>query len=84
MNQLQDERYEVGHAHLNYLNPFPRNTAAVLANYENVLIPELNMGQLLNLIRFNFPKTNAVGLNKVQGLPFKVQEIKDKAKEILS
>ncbi len=73
----------VASAHLRYLNPMPKNTEQVLRNYKQILVPELNMGQLLLLLRgyFNVP---AVGLNKVQGRPFLVSEITDKIDEILS
>lgn len=73
----------VAHAHLRYLNPFPKNTEEVLRRHKKVLVPELNMGQLLLLLRgmFNIP---AVGLNKIQGKPFLVKEIETKIAELLS
>ncbi len=61
-------------AHLRYLNPFPRNLEAVLKRYKQVLIPELNTGQLRLLIRGQF-LVDARGLNKVAGQPFLVDEI---------
>src|SRR5207253_4956335 len=64
----------VDHAHLKYLNPFPRNTGEVLRGYEQVLIPEMNLGQLLKLIRAEF-LVDAVGYNRVRGLPFKAAEL---------
>ena len=64
----------VAHAHLRWLNPFPRNLEQVLRSYKRVLIPELNMGQLRTLIRAKF-LIDAQGLNKVQGRPFAVQEV---------
>lgn len=73
----------VSHLHLNYLNPFPRNLGKVLERFQRVLIPELNMGQLLMLIRHHFPGTDAVGLNKVKGVPFEVSEIVGKVKELM-
>lgn len=74
--------YRVAHAHLKYLNPMPRNTAAVLRRYRKVLVPELNSGQLLVLLRSKF-LVDAVGLNKVQGRPFLVSEIESKIAEML-
>ena len=65
---------DVSAVHLRHLNPFPRNIHEVLKRYKNVLIPELNMGQLRMLIRGKF-LVNARGLNKVQGKPFQVEEI---------
>jgi 2-oxoglutarate ferredoxin oxidoreductase subunit alpha len=64
----------VAHAHLRYLNPFPRNTGEVLAGYSRVLVPEMNLGQLLRLVRAEF-LVDAVGYNRVRGLPFRAGEI---------
>lgn len=64
----------VAHAHLRYLNPFPKNLGDLLKRYEKVLVPELNMGQLLTLIRSKF-LVDARGLNKVKGKPFLVSEV---------
>jgi 2-oxoglutarate ferredoxin oxidoreductase subunit alpha len=66
----------VAHAHLRYLNPLPRNTGSVLGRYRKVLVPELNRGQLLQLLRAEF-LIDAVGLSKVQGRPFLVSEIEE-------
>ncbi len=83
MEELAGQGIHVSHAHLNYLNPFPRNLGKVLSSFEKILIPELNMGQLLMLIRNGFPGVNAVGLNKVKGLPFHGAEIAERVKELL-
>jgi 2-oxoglutarate ferredoxin oxidoreductase subunit alpha len=72
---------DVAHAHLRYLNPLPRNTADVLKRYQKVLVPELNSGQLRLLLRSQF-LVDAVGLNKVQGQPFGVEEIEEKILEM--
>ena len=64
----------VAHAHVRYLNPFPRNTGEVLARYPKVLVPEMNLGQLLKLVRAEF-LVDAVGYNRVRGLPFRAGEI---------
>ena len=63
---------KVAHAHLRYLNPFPRNTGEVLRRYDRVLVPEMNLGQLLKLIRAEF-LVDAVGYNRVRGVPFRVE-----------
>ena len=76
-----EEGVEVGHVHLRWLNPFPANLEKVLGQYDNVLIPELNTGQLKLLIKDKF-LINAIGLNKVKGKPFHVSEIIDKIKEV--
>ncbi len=65
---------KVAHAHLHYLNPFPRNTGEVLRRYEKILVPEMNLGQLLKLVRAEF-LVDAVGYNRVRGLPFRSSEL---------
>jgi 2-oxoglutarate/2-oxoacid ferredoxin oxidoreductase subunit alpha len=64
----------VGHAHLRYLNPLPPDLPEILSRYEKVLVPELNMGQLVKVLRAEF-LVDAIGFNKVQGRPFKVSEL---------
>jgi 2-oxoglutarate/2-oxoacid ferredoxin oxidoreductase subunit alpha len=64
----------VATAHLVHLNPFPRNLGDVLGEYEKILVPELNMGQLVKMIRADF-LTPAEGYSKVQGLPFGIVEL---------
>jgi 2-oxoglutarate/2-oxoacid ferredoxin oxidoreductase subunit alpha len=64
----------VAHAHLRHLNPFPRNTGEVLRRYDRVLVPELNLGQLLRLVRAEF-LVDAVGFNRVRGLPLRAGEV---------
>jgi 2-oxoglutarate ferredoxin oxidoreductase subunit alpha len=67
---------KVAHAHLHYLNPFPRNTGEVLRSYDKVLVPEINLGQLRMLLRAEF-LVDAVGYNKVRGRPFRAVELED-------
>jgi len=68
------EKRQVATAHLRFLNPMPRNLGDVLRSFERVLIPELNTGQLLKIVRAEF-LLDVAGLNKVAGEPFKVSEI---------
>jgi 2-oxoglutarate/2-oxoacid ferredoxin oxidoreductase subunit alpha len=75
------EGRKVATAHLRYLNPMPINTGEVLASFDRILIPEMNTGQLLKLVRAEF-LIDALGLNKVAGEPFKVAEIADKIMEM--
>ena len=70
----QAQGHTVAHAHLRYLNPLPADLGDVLSRYEKVLVPEMNMGQLLKLVRAEY-LVDAVGLNKIQGRPFKVSEV---------
>jgi 2-oxoglutarate ferredoxin oxidoreductase subunit alpha len=64
------------------MNPFPRNLGDLLKRYEKVLIPELNTGQLLMLIRAKF-LVDAIGLNKIAGKPFFVHEVVDEINKLL-
>ena len=81
--EVQEEGKSVSACHLNYINPFPSNLGEILKNFETVLIPELNMGNLIFMIRAQFEGVHAVGYNRVTGQPFKIKEIKDKIKELL-
>ena len=72
----------VAHAHLHHLNPFPRNTGEVLRSYERVLVPEMNLGQLLKLVRAEF-LVDAVGYNRVRGVPFRSSELVDAIEALL-
>ena len=60
--------------HLRHINPFPSDLGDVLRRYRRVLVPEMNMGQLVRLLRAEY-LVDAVGFNKIQGRPFKVSEI---------
>jgi 2-oxoglutarate/2-oxoacid ferredoxin oxidoreductase subunit alpha len=72
----------VSRAHLRYLNPFPQNLGEVLARFDRVLLPEMNLGQLALLLRARFLK-DIITLSKVQGKPFTRQEILEKIQSIL-
>ena len=76
-------RKRIGHLHLRYLNPLPPNVGEILSRYKKVLVPELNMGQLSWLLRAKF-LVDAIGLNKIQGRPFKQSELEQKIEELLS
>lgn len=82
VRKAQAEGRSVAHAHLRYLNPFPRNLASIIGSFKRVLIPELNLGQLSLIIRSEF-LVDAVAYNKIQGKPFKVVEVYNKICEVL-
>ena len=63
-------------------NPLPANLGDVIKRYKQVLVPELNMGQLLWLLRAKY-LVDAIGLNKIQGRPFKQAELEQKIEEVL-
>jgi 2-oxoglutarate ferredoxin oxidoreductase subunit alpha len=73
----------VASAHLRWLNPLPADLGDILKNYEKIVIPELNLGQLRRVIRAEF-LVDAIGINKVEGLPFTPHEIVEKVEQILA
>jgi 2-oxoglutarate ferredoxin oxidoreductase subunit alpha len=82
VERLQAGGRSVAHAHLRHMNPFPMNTEDVVRSYRRVLIPEVNLGQLLMLIRARF-LVDAIGYDRVRGKPFRIAEIVAEAERIL-
>ncbi len=82
VNDLLAEGYEVAHAHLRYIRPFPKNLGDILKNYDHVLIPEINNGQLIKIIRDKF-LVDAKGYNKIMGVPITKGELVDVIKKML-
>jgi 2-oxoglutarate ferredoxin oxidoreductase subunit alpha len=82
VHELQQRGEAVTHVSVRYLNPFPADLGDVLKRFKKVLIPELNLGQLRKIIRGEY-LVDAQGLNKVQGKPFTVAEVKNKIEELL-
>jgi 2-oxoglutarate ferredoxin oxidoreductase subunit alpha len=74
---MQEQGVSVSSVHLRYLNPLPKNLGAVLSRFKKVLVPELNLGQLLMILRSRY-LVDAIGFNKVRGLPFKISELREK------
>ncbi|MEE2036133.1 2-oxoacid:acceptor oxidoreductase subunit alpha [Nocardiopsis sp. CT-R113] len=72
----------VAQAHLRHLNPFPADLGEVLARYERVVVPEINLGQLALLLRGRF-LVDVIGYNRVRGLPFKAEELADVLQEVI-
>lgn len=71
---LQKQGHAVSHAHLRYVRPFPKNLAEILNNFEKVLIPEINNGQLIKIIRDQY-FIDAKGYNKIMGVPITKTEL---------
>jgi 2-oxoglutarate/2-oxoacid ferredoxin oxidoreductase subunit alpha len=82
LKTAREKGQSVGHVHLRHLNPLPKNLGEVLKRYKHVLVPEMNMGQLLMILRAKY-LVDAQGYNKIQGKPFKQSEIEQKIDEIL-
>jgi 2-oxoglutarate/2-oxoacid ferredoxin oxidoreductase subunit alpha len=83
VERLRTEGHKISFVHLHYLNPFPKNLGQILHRFERVVIPELNLGQLKNLIQAKFLKP-VIGINKVQGKPFKTVELEEKLRVLLT
>jgi 2-oxoglutarate ferredoxin oxidoreductase subunit alpha len=83
VRNLHTEGIDVAHAHVRYLNPFPSNLGDLLKNYKQVLIPEMNNGQLNHLIRSKY-LVDAKGLHKIKGVPFTANEIVTAVKSTIS
>ena len=82
VKKVREAGGKVAQAHLRYLNPFPRNLGDALHSYDRVLVPEMNLGQLLKLVRAEF-LVDAAGYNKVRGLPFTSSELADAMEAML-
>ena len=80
--QIQAEGFKVSHAHLRHLRPFPKNLGSILKNFKQVLIPEINNGQLIKIIRDVY-FVDAKGYNKIMGIPITKIELVMKLKEML-
>jgi 2-oxoglutarate ferredoxin oxidoreductase subunit alpha len=74
VKQSRAKGKKVSHIHLRYLNPLPADLADKLRSFKKVLVAEMNMGQLLKMVRADY-LIPAVGINKIQGRPFKVAEL---------
>ena len=83
VKQLNAEGKKVAHAHFTYIMPLPVNTAEIFAKYKKILVCELNSGQFANYLRMTHPDFKYLQYNKVQGLPFTVQELVNAINNIL-
>ncbi len=83
VSNLHAEGYEVGAVTLRYLNPLPPDLAGILSSYDHVLVPELNSGQLCQILRARY-LVDAVSFTKIKGRPFKVSEIRDRILQLLN
>jgi 2-oxoglutarate/2-oxoacid ferredoxin oxidoreductase subunit alpha len=82
MKPMREKGHRIGHVHLRYLNPLPRNLGDILKRYKKILVPEMNMGQLSMMLRAKF-LVDAESYGKIQGKPFKQSEIEAKIEELL-
>jgi 2-oxoglutarate ferredoxin oxidoreductase subunit alpha len=82
-SQLRAQGKKVGHVHLRWLNPLPKNLGAVLRSFKKILIPEVNNGQLATYMRAAFPGIDPLQFNRINGKAIKVSELVGKVNEIL-
>ncbi len=80
--ELQAQGHAVSHAHIRYIRPFPRNLGEIIRNFDQVLVPEINNGQLIKIIRDEF-LVDAKGYNKIMGVPITKGELVNKLTEML-
>ena len=83
VNELREEGKDIGFVNFNYINPFPKNTAEIFSKFDKIVVCELNNGQLADHLRTKFPQFTYLQYNKVQGLPFKIAELKVKFNQLL-
>ncbi len=82
VSEIQAKGYEVSHAHLRHIRPFPKNLGDLIKNFDTVLIPEINNGQLIKIIRDVY-MVDAKGYNKIMGVPITKTELVMKLEEML-
>ncbi len=83
VRRLQKQGEAVSHAHIRYLNPFPRNLSAIMSRFRRILVPEMNMGQLIILLRGQYGTHEFIPYPKVHGRPFTIREITTKIESLL-
>ena len=81
VKELVADGFSVSHAHLRYINPLAKNLGELLSGFDKVLIPEINNGQLIKIIRDKY-LIDAIPFNKIKGTPFEAREIKNRIIEL--
>jgi 2-oxoglutarate ferredoxin oxidoreductase subunit alpha len=81
--ELVNQGKKVGHVHLRWLNPLPKNLGAALKGFKKVFVPEVNDGQLATYLRGKFPGVDPVQFNRINGKPLKIAELAGKVIELL-
>ena len=82
VTRAQNNGYDVAHAHVRILNPFPRNLESILRSYKRILVPELNNGQLAFVLRGTYALDNIISYPKLHARPFKIGEVYQKLEEL--
>jgi 2-oxoglutarate/2-oxoacid ferredoxin oxidoreductase subunit alpha len=81
--ELVAQGKKVGHVHLRWLNPLPKNLGEVLKGFKKVLVPEVNDGQLAVYLRAKFPGLDPLQYNRIDGKPLKISELAAKSRELI-
>ena len=82
VQRSRDRGLDVSHAQVRYLNPFPKNLGDLLKRFERVLVPEMNLGQLVKILRSEY-LVPAESFTKIKGMPFKIDEIEEKIRQVM-
>jgi 2-oxoglutarate/2-oxoacid ferredoxin oxidoreductase subunit alpha len=82
VTRCRERGLDVSHAHVRHLNPFPKNLGELLKRFDRVLVPELNNGQLVKMIRSQY-LVPAESMPKIQGMPFKIAELEEKIRQVM-
>ena len=83
VKKLNFAGFKVGHAHFNYINPMPKNTAEIFSKFKKIIVCELNSGQFAFVLKGKFDQFKFLQINKVMGLPFSVTVLVEKFKNII-
>ncbi len=83
ISELNGQGYRIAHAHVRYLKPMPKNLGEIVHRYQHVIVPEINNGQFVRVLRDRY-LVPAVPINKIQGVPFTKIELVERIKEIIS
>ena len=82
-NDMQNEGHKVSLVNFNYINPLPRNVKEIFSRFKKIVVCELNSGQFADYLRMKHQEFSYEQLNKVQGIPFTISDIKEKCIKIL-
>jgi 2-oxoglutarate/2-oxoacid ferredoxin oxidoreductase subunit alpha len=83
VQQMMKDGKQVSHAHFHYIMPLPKNTGDILKGFKKIVVCELNNGQFVNYLRMKYPMPNFYQYNKMQALPFMINELTDKFNQLL-
>ncbi|HAX93684.1 MAG TPA: 2-oxoacid:acceptor oxidoreductase subunit alpha [Bacteroidales bacterium] len=83
VNELQAEGYKISNVTFNYINPLPGNVRDIFSKFKKIVVCELNLGQFANYLRMKYPEFHYEQINKVQGHPFTINEIKEQCLKLL-